>query len=85
MDSLLHYIPPEVSHQYLIFRTNISDCLKERFITPLLDHHPMIGRWCLDTTDRDNVLKVQPIGELEAYHVMGLINSCGFLCEELED
>lgn len=85
MDSVLQQFNSEVSQLYLIFKTNISDGLKKDFISPLLDHHPLIGRWSIDITDIDNVLKVLPKDVLEEQQVIDLIKSCGFYCEELED
>lgn len=85
MDSLLQQFNPEVNQQFLIFKTNISDGLKLDFITPLLDHHPLIVRWSIDITDIDNVLKVLPKEALAVQQVVDLMHSCGFFCEELED
>ena len=85
MDAVLHHAPVEQDQQYLIFRTDLSDYFKVKFIAPLFDHHPRVARWCVDYSDVDNVLKVEPVNGLTIRDVVGLLRSCGFTCEELTD
>lgn len=68
----------------LIFRTNISSAGDLRKVRTVLDHHPSISKWNVDTGDVDKVLRIEATA-LTIDEVNRLILQAGYRCEELED
>ncbi len=54
-------------------------------VAPVLDSHPFITRWTIDTEDIDKVLKVETKGNLSENNMINLLKSSGFDCEVLPD
>jgi len=68
----------------LILRTNI-DGQKLNRIAPVLNFHSSIRSWNIDTSDIDNVLRIEAEDTLREQDVIQLVQCYGFVCEELED
>ncbi len=68
----------------LIFRTNIRTKQMAEVLSPVFNNHPVINRWCVDTDDIDNVLKVVTNAELSENDIIRLTRSKGFDCEALD-
>lgn len=68
----------------LIFRTNIRSARDLLKVKPLLDDHPSISKWNVDTSDVDKVLRIEATA-LTIEEVNQLILQAGYHCEELED
>ncbi|GAA4458600.1 hypothetical protein [Rurimicrobium arvi] len=67
----------------LLFRTNIRSLQQQLRLKFLLDQMKQIERWCIDTEDRDRVLKIiSPT--LKPQEVILSVLSLGFECSELE-
>jgi len=67
----------------LVFKTNLhyKDMKK---IEPVLNAETKIIRWNVDLTDIDNVLRIESHVP-HTDHVIAILTSEGFLCEELID
>lgn len=68
----------------LIFKTNIRSAGDLKKVRPVLDAHPSISRWNVDTGDIDKVLRIESTA-LTVDDVNALILQTGFHCEELQD
>ncbi|MCV9386429.1 hypothetical protein [Reichenbachiella ulvae] len=73
----------EVSH-VLVFKTNIQTHQRAKSLRPLLNNHPTILDWSVDTEDVDKVLRVVAKQSLKEREVISLVVNQGFFCEELE-
>lgn len=71
--------------QVLVFRTNIGTEKKLRHIRPLFQGHPVVVDWSVDMEDCDYVLRIVAGSCINEGEVVYLVNSCGYLCEPLED
>ncbi len=74
-----------VEMNILVFKTDIGTKKKVRLLSSVLDKHPIISNWSVDTTDVDNVLRVEARGEISETDIIELIKPRGFRCEELPD
>lgn len=74
-----------LSNEVLVFRTDIKTRKKVKVVKPVLNNHPRISRWSVDTEDIDNVLRIETLYEMEEEEIIFLIRACGFYCEELSD
>jgi hypothetical protein len=68
----------------LVFKTDIHFKKDIKRIEPVLNAHPAIFKWNIDTNDIDNVLRVESAAGNPAT-VIDLINEKGYFCEELPD
>jgi hypothetical protein len=69
----------------LLFRTDIKSKKRVKTIKPLLNNHPVIASWSVDTADIDNVLRIEAMDVLKEEEVIYLVRTCGFHCEVLPD
>ena len=71
--------------QLLLFRTDIKTPKKAKALKPILNQHPVISRWSIDTEDIDKVLRIEASENLTETEVIRLMQTCGFHCEALPD
>lgn len=69
----------------LVFKTDIKTKKKLRVIQPVLNRHPVIHDWSIDSKDIDNVLRIEASGNLNENDVINLIRPYGLYCEVLTD
>ena len=69
----------------LIFKTNISSKKSVLELEPVLEEHPYVIIWSVDTEDIDNVLRVETSGSISEYDIIDLVRTHGFYCEVLSD
>lgn len=69
----------------LIFKTDIKTQEKVKRIKPHLNNHIDIKTWSIDMEDIDNVLRVEASNNLKEKHIINLITTLGFYCDELTD
>ncbi|UTW62776.1 hypothetical protein KFE98_01065 [bacterium SCSIO 12741] len=69
----------------LIFKTDIESEPGVDRVSSLLNEHPIITRWSIDTDDVDNVLRIEAMRSLQEREVIELVAEHGFTCEELPD
>ena len=69
----------------LIFKTDIKSKKKVKSIKRLLDNHPVISDWSVDTNDVDNVLRIETKGNVYEKDIIGLVRTCGFYCQALNN
>ena len=67
----------------LVFKTNLHHRDMKK-IEPVLNAETKIIRWNVDLTDIDNVLRIES-NVPHTDHVIRILNSEGFICEELID
>ncbi|SEI97082.1 hypothetical protein SAMN04487995_2807 [Dyadobacter koreensis] len=67
----------------LVFKTNLHHRDMKK-IEPVLNAETKIIRWNVDLTDIDNVLRIES-NVPHTDHVIQILNSEGFICEELID
>ncbi|RFM27242.1 hypothetical protein [Deminuibacter soli] len=72
----------ELETQILVFKTNICCDAACAMVGSRLNHAPNIRRWTVDRNDCDKVLRVVA-QQVQAADIIALVNSSGFLCEEL--
>lgn len=71
--------------ELLIFKTNIESNKKIQMVKPIFNNDPTILDWSVDTEDIDNVLRIESAGGIDENKIIGMINTCGFKCENLPD
>ena len=69
----------------IILRTNIKNKKKVKRIKPILNKHPQIISWSVDTEDIDKVLRIESTNQLFENEVIELIEKNGFQCEDLPE
>ncbi len=68
----------------LVFKTDIqSDEVND--LKSILDIHPSVKVWSVDTQDIDKVLRVEAANGLSEMEVINLVRPQGFYCEVLRD
>lgn len=69
----------------IILRTNIKNKKKVKRIKPILNKHPQIISWSVDTEDIDNVLRIESTNLLFENEIIELVKNNGFQCEDLPE
>ncbi|MEM8888477.1 MAG: hypothetical protein AAGD28_10895 [Bacteroidota bacterium] len=69
----------------LILKTDLQDDEAVDQVQDLLNGHPDIEKWTVDTEDIDKVLRIEAKDELSYDEVIAMVNYQNFNCEELED
>ncbi|MBL4623727.1 MAG: hypothetical protein JKY42_01075 [Flavobacteriales bacterium] len=69
----------------LIFRTDIKTAKMISEVTHAFNDHSMIISWTIDIEDIDNVLRIEALSHLNENDVVKMINTQGFICEDLPD
>jgi hypothetical protein len=75
----------ENNQKVLVLKTDIQNRRIVKLVKPILNKHPMINVWSIDTHDIDNVLRIEASGSLVESDIINLLKTQGFLCEELPD
>ncbi|MHA4740088.1 copper chaperone [Dyadobacter sp. MSC1_007] len=68
----------------LVFKTSISNRKAIVSLSPVLDGCTQILKWSVDTSDVDNVLRVEATHP-DCRPVIELVTRAGYACEELTD
>lgn len=68
-----------------IFRTDIRTKRKVKSLKPLFNNHSTIANWYIDLEDKDKVLKIEALDNLQEREVIELVREQGFSCEVLND
>lgn len=68
-----------------IFRTDIRTKSKVKSLKPLFNNHSTIANWYIDLEDKDKVLKIEALDNLQEREVIELVREQGFSCEVLND
>ena len=71
--------------QLLILKTSVKTAEAANGISPLLDLHPGIHRWNIDTEDIDNVLRIESEANVSEDHIVQLLGQYGVYSEPLAD
>jgi len=69
----------------LVFKTDIKTAERLQAVSPLLNNHPTVTGWSIDTEDIDNVLRIEHSGLLNETDVIQLMSTYGFTCQLLPD
>jgi hypothetical protein len=69
--------------EILVFKTNLEDSRRINDIASLLNTHPHIIQWNVDTDDCDKVLRVLS-RNIKPLDVEMILLNAGYYCEELE-
>ena len=69
----------------IILKTNLTDHNKVKAIQSVLNAHPKIKEWSVDTEDVDKVLRIETKKILTEEEVIQLIRKHGFNCEILSN
>lgn len=69
----------------LILKTDIQTKKNIRKVKPILNKHPYISTWSIDTEDIDNVLRIEASNNLSENDIINQLKSSGFFCEILMD
>jgi len=68
----------------LVLKTNVSSRKKVRELNSVFDNHRSIKRWSVDTEDRHNVLRIEAEVGFQISDAVELIQSKGFIGNELD-
>ncbi len=68
----------------VILKTDIKTKKKVKKVSPVLNEHPNINKWSIDTEDIDNVLRIEATDHLHEEEVKELVSATGFYCEDLK-
>lgn len=80
-----NFFQKSISHNLLIFKTDIKTKKKVKIVGSIFNNNPMINKWNIDLDDIDNVLRIEAVGELKELDLIKLIRAHGFYCETLPD
>lgn len=69
----------------LIYRTDIGTKKKAKAIGAILDAHPLIVHWSVDTEDIDKVLRIVVSKQLNEGEIVEIMAQNGVQCEPLPD
>ncbi len=69
----------------LVLKTKLSSQREIENVRPLLDMHPQINRWNVDSDDIDNVLRIEASGHLKEEHVKTILRQYDIPCELMQD
>ncbi len=69
----------------LVLKTDIQDTGDLGLIRPVLNDHPDIRTWTVDTEDIDKVLRIEANESLSIEAVIQLVRELPIHCEELLD
>ena len=69
----------------LILKTNIKTEENVQRVAPIFNAHRAILNWSVDTEDIDNVLRIEATQDLSEEHIIQLMSTHNFCCEELPD
>lgn len=75
----------EIDMNIYVFRTDLKTSAKVQQVESLLNNHPSVCDWSVDTEDIDNVLRIESKGVLTEADVIRFVTTYGFHCEILED
>ena len=73
----------ETTSSILVFKTNIQSMQDIDLLKPILDAHPHIERWNVDTSDIDCVLRIVTYS-LCVDDIIALVTPSGYACAELD-
>ncbi|MBS1915220.1 MAG: hypothetical protein JST87_03025 [Bacteroidetes bacterium] len=68
----------------LIFKTTIRFKKDVKNIAPILDAEHSVIKWNVDRSDVDHILRVESFNN-NINHIIKLMNTAGYDCEELTD
>lgn len=66
-----------------VFKTNLKSKEAVRGIAPILDLHPDVFMWNVDTDDIDNVLRVETQSHIDETRIIDLLGQYGVQSEVL--
>ena len=69
----------------LILKTNLDSIQGIDIIRPILNLHPSIIEWHIDTEDIDNVLRVDVQKPISEYDIISLLTQYGIAIEPLNN
>lgn len=69
-------------HTIYVFKTNIKTEQDLHILTPILNEHPQIREWTVDTQDVDCVLRVVAY-TLKEKELIKILKDYGYYCTEL--
>ena len=67
----------------IILKTNLRTRQHVGQVQHVLNAHPGIGQWTVDTEDRDKVLRLEAAKPLTEIDIIQLLACSGVCCEEL--
>ena len=68
-----------------IFKTDIVTEDHIQKVSEILNNHPKIIGWSVDTEDIDKVMRIETRATISEAELIGYITSGGFVCEALPD
>lgn len=74
--------PMETTPQIFVFKTNVQNEADLLTLHMMLDNHPQIHQWSVDTDDIDCVLRVVT-DSLTEDAIISIIRTVGFYCADL--
>lgn len=66
-----------------VLKTDLKSLQAVNSIAPILDLHPLIQSWTVDSEDIDNVLRIEAEHNLEEKHIIPLLHQYGVQSEAL--
>jgi hypothetical protein len=69
--------------QIHVLKTDLKSLQEVNSITPILDLHPQIKSWSVDTQDIDNVLRIEGQNNLQENEIIPLLRQYGVYSETL--
>lgn len=71
--------------ELFILTTNVKNKHGLKFLSPLLNKHPLVNRWTIDLEDRDKVLRIEATREAKEIDIINLIVASGIKCASLPE
>lgn len=71
--------------ELFILTTNVKNSDGLKFLSPILNKHPMVNRWSIDLEDRDRVLRIEATREAKEIDMIDLIVASGIKCASLPE
>lgn len=68
-----------------IFKTNIRNRKKTRYVKSLLKKHIQLKSWSVDLEDRDKVMRIETTDKILENDIINMLQNNSFSCEVLPD
>ncbi|MFT4599867.1 MAG: hypothetical protein ACI857_000034 [Arenicella sp.] len=69
--------------QIHVLKTDLKSLQEVKSIAPILDLHPQIICWSVDTEDIDNILRIEGVNQLKEIQIIPLLSLYGVQSEAL--
>lgn len=71
--------------ELFILSTDVQNRGRLEFLSPLLNHHPLVNHWTIDLEDIDKVLRIEASSDAKEIEFIRLLRASGIMCARLPE